>query len=540
MGLGVLGTGSSDAIVPGTVILTQNTSDTSHDTANFKHGTGKHRDILLNPQPSNDPNDPLNWPYYQKVVVVAVIIYGSSLCAAVAGPLLNASLFVLSTEFERPIADFTVLSGYQLLVAAASGPFVSAFARKYGKRPSFLFATLFCLIGTIIGSVSTNYNTLLASRIIQGLSIAAYESLVYTLVGDLFFVHERGLYSAVMSFTLTCVSNLSSVVAGRITNDLGWHYLFHILNACLGLQLILTFLFVPESSYVRDPTMSAALQITDQGEKNATTSGEIQHIESVTQIPRKTFWQNLAVFTGTYTDESLFRLVVAPFVSCLNIVALWTVIVTGAATSFYVAVAFTIAQLFSPPPYLLTTAEVGYVSLGPFIGGVLGCVTVAILLDPLTVWLSKRNGGIYEPEFRLPLVAIGVLCGAGAFGFGGLAAAQANIYVIAFMWGLMLFGISFIVGPCSAYAIDAYRSISDEIFIVNIMFKNFLFYGYSYFINNWTASAGPAPVFYTFGGISFGLVASAGVVYVFGKRYRAFWNRHNIMEKLGMEGRLGT
>ncbi|KAH7082640.1 major facilitator superfamily domain-containing protein [Paraphoma chrysanthemicola] len=540
MGLGVLGASDANAIVPGTVILAQATTETNADTVNFKHGSGKQRDILLIPQPSDDPNDPLNWPYHRKLVIVCVIVLGSSLCASVCGPLLNASLFLLATEFERPISDFTVLSGYQLLVGGASGPFVSAFTRKYGKRPSFLFATLFCLIGTIVGSASTTYNTLLAGRIIQGLAIAAYESLPYTLVGDLFFVHERGLYSAVMSFTLTCVSNLSSVVAGRITNDLGWHYLFHILNACLGLQLILAFLFVPETTYIRDPTMSAALQVTDHGEKNVMQPGEVQHIETVSPTTKKSFWQNLAIFNGTFTDESLLRLVVAPFVSCLNIAALWTVVITGAAVSFYVAVAYTIAQLFSPPPYLLTVAEVGYVSLGPFIGGVLGCVLVALLLDPLTVWLSKRNSGVYEPEFRLPLVAVGVLCGAGLFGFGGLAGAQGSIYAIAFMWGLLLFGVSFVVGPCSAYAIDAYRSISDEIFIANIMFKNFLFYGYSYFINDWTARSGPEPVFYTFGGISFGLVATTGVVYVFGKRYRAFWNRHNVMEKLGMEGRLGT
>lgn len=543
MGLGIIEPGTSDIVVPGTIILAQDATISGQDTSNFKHGTGRHRDILLNPQPSDDPNDPLNWPYYQKVVVVCVTVLGACLCAGVNGPLLNASLFVLSTEFGRPISDFTILSGYQLLVAGASGPFVSAGARKYGKRPTFLFSSIFCLIGTIIGSASTTYNTLLAGRIIQGLSIAAYESILFTIVGDLFFVHERGLYATVMSFTLTCVSNLSSVVAGSITTNLGWHYLFHILNVCIGLQVILTFLFVPETCYLRDPTMSAALQVANKDEKIVVTTREHEAMDQSQILPhisKKTFKQNLAIFTGTYTDESIGRLIIAPFVSCLNIAALWTVVITGAVSSFYVAVAFVIAQLFSPPPYLLTAQGAGYMSLGPFIGGAIGCVIIGILMDPLAIWLSKRNGGIYEPEFRLPLVAVGVLCGAGLFGFGSLAQAQGNIYVIDFMWGLALFGIAFIAGPCSAYAIDAYRTISDEIFIVNVMFKNFLFYGYSYFINNWTASAGPAPVFYTFGGISFGLVTSTAVVYMFGKRYRAFWNRHNVMDKLGMEGNKGT
>ncbi|KAJ4366494.1 hypothetical protein N0V83_008130 [Neocucurbitaria cava] len=526
----------------GTVILTQDDSLSDQYLSNLKRGTGRHQDIILTPQPSDDPNDPMNWPYYQKILIVAVVVFGACLCASTNGPLLNASLFILAVEFQRPITDFTVLSGYQLLVAGASGPIISAAARKYGKRPVFLFSSFACLIGSIIGSVSTTYNMLLAAKIIAGLSIAAYESIIFTVVGDLFFVHERGLYTALMSFTLTCVSNLSSVVTGRITNDLGWHYLFHILDACVGLQLVLTFFLVPETCYLRDPALSAVLQVTEEREKNQVKTGETREMEASVaslQTPRKTYLQRLAVFTGSYTDESLIRLVVAPFASCLNVVALWTVIITGAVTSFYVAVAFVIAQLFSPPPYNLTAAGVGYMSLGPFIGGALGCLLVGALMDPLTIWLTKRNHGVYEPEFRLPLVAIGVLCGAGLFGFGSLADTQGSIYAIAFMWGLALFGISFIVGPCSAYAIDAYRSISDEIFIANIMFKNFLFYGYSYFVNNWTASAGTAPVFYTFGGIAFGLTATTVIVYIFGKQYRAFWARHNLMDKLGMEGRLG-
>ncbi|KAH7347957.1 major facilitator superfamily domain-containing protein [Pyrenochaeta sp. MPI-SDFR-AT-0127] len=543
MGLGVLDAGSPGMIIPGTVVLAVDDSASLSDSSviNLKRGTGKHRDIILIPQPSDDPNDPLNWPYYQKLMIVVIIVLGGCGCAAVNGPLLNPSVFVMSLEFKRPIADITVASGYQLLLAGAMGPFVSATARKYGKRPLFIFSSLACLIGTIVGSFSTNYDTLLAARIVQGVSIAAYESLSFTLCGDIFFVHERGLYVSVMSFTMTCVSSLSSVVGGKLSNDLGWHYLFHILNVFIGFQLLLLFFFVPETCYRRNPEPTTVLQAVAEDEKDQTAMTEVYNVndnQAPSQIPKKTFWQSLAIFTGSYTDESLIRLFLAPLISCLNLAALWTVVITGAVVSFYVGVAYVTAQLFAPPPYNLSPAGVGYMSIGPFVGGVLGCLIAGALMDPLTIWLSKRNGGVYEAEFRLPLVAVGVLCGAGLMAFGSLSEGHGNIYVICFAWGLALVGITFIIVPCSAYAIDAFRSISDEVFILNIMFKNFLFYAYSYFINNWTAASGPVPVFYTFGGISFGLVATTAIVYVFGKRYRVFWHRHNIMAKFGMEGSL--
>ncbi|KAM5349187.1 hypothetical protein ACJ41O_009010 [Fusarium nematophilum] len=541
MGLGILDPRQATGNTPGTVVLGAEAAQRIHDDGSLKRGTGKHNDIILTPQPSDDPNDPLNWPQWKKCVSVFILVLGASLCASTTGPLLNASLAVLAVQFNRPIGDITVLSGYQLLVAGASGPVVSALSRKYGKRPVYVFSSLACLIGTIIGSTSTTYNTLLAGRIVQGFAIAAYESLVFTSIGDLFFVHERGLWTMVMAFTLNCVSNLSSVVAGKITFSLGWHYLFHILNACLGLQLLLLFFFVPESCYVRtsDPRHRSVNADVGSADEKPVADGDmcqVENVESVSMPPqRKTFWQELRLFNGTFSDENLFGLTIAPFVACTNISALWTIVITGAVTSFYVAIAYVIAQLFSPPPYLLSAAAVGYMSLGPFIGGTVGAVIVGALLDPVSLWLTKRNNGIFEPEFRLALMPLGLLCGAGLFGFGALSEAQGNIYAIAFMWGLMLCGTSFIVGPCSSYAIDAFRGMSGEIFIANVMLKNFLFYGYSYFVNDWTATAGPRAPFFTFGGTSLGLVATTVIFYVYGKRYRAFWHKHNIMEKLNIK-----
>lgn len=556
MGLGIREPRSTNGPVPGTVVLEVEVAERVDAHGGFlKSGSGRHSDIVLTPQPSNDPNDPLNWPSWKKYTTMMILVLGSCFCGSCTGPLLNASLAILAVELDRSFGEITLISGYQLLVAAACGPLVSALSRKYGKRPIFLFSSTMCLIGTIIGSVSYSYNTLLAARAVQGLSLAAYESLVFTCVGDLFFVHERGLWTMVITFTLTCVSNLISVVAGSITFSLGWHYLFHILNACLGLQLILLLLFVPETSYIRASSEAEAAigqqsmldtNSADAIEKEgaAIVDGLSRHVETPSACmpsptaadapKKKTFWQELAVYNGTFTDESLLGLVIAPFVVCTNILALWTIFVTGAVTSFYVAIAYVTAQLFSPPPYLLSTADVGYMSLGPFIGGAIGSVLIGALLDPLSLWLTKKNGGIYEPEFRLALTPLGFLCGIGLFGFGALSGSQGNVYAVAVMWGVMLFGCSFVIGPYSAYTIDAFREMSSEIFVANVMFKNFLFYGYSYFVNDWTASAGPRAPFYTFGAISLVFVSTTVLVYVFGKKYRMFWSTHNVLKKLNI------
>lgn len=103
-----------------------------------------------------------------------IVAYGSVLYAAVLAPLLSPALVVIAADFGKKVSDITVISGYMLLVTGGVGPLVSACARKYGKRPMLLIASVFGLLGTVIGSAAYSYNGLMAGRIIQGGSMYVY------------------------------------------------------------------------------------------------------------------------------------------------------------------------------------------------------------------------------------------------------------------------------------------------------------------------------------------------------------------------------
>jgi hypothetical protein len=47
------------------------------------------------------------------------------------------------------------------------------------------------------------------------------------------------------------------------------------------------------------------------------------------------------------------------------------------------------------------------------------------------------------------------------------------------------------VTPANSYVVDVCRALGSGMFISNMMFKNFLFVGYSDFVNNWTVTARP-------------------------------------------------
>jgi MFS family permease len=295
-----------------------------------------------------------------------------------------------------------LVSGYNLLAAGCSGPIFCALSRKYGKRPCFIASTLFDIIGTAIGQSKISYNYLLAARIIQGFSTSAFESLIIATVGDLYFVHQRGLRIAVINFVLNSASSLASIICGQVFANLGWLWLFHMFQIFLVLQFVLMFLFCPETTYIRDTRYETDIlrdekldelaKIEEEHREHA-SKGEISTREIVVP-PKKTFVQELRVWNGIYSHDNIFKFILGPFLTLLNPAGCYAVIASGILNSWYVGSAIILAGIFSGPPWKFGPAQIGYIGAGPFLGGMIGSIFVAIAGDPVVKWMTKRNHGV--------------------------------------------------------------------------------------------------------------------------------------------------
>jgi hypothetical protein len=154
--------------------------------------------------------------------------------------------------------------------------------------------------------------------------------------------------------------------------------------------------------------------------------------------------QELAIFSGPYSNENFLQLFLPPFAVVVNLSVAWILIVNSMFVVLYVVIAFVLAQLFSPPPYLLSPASIGYLSLGPFVGGALGTIILGAMSDPFIKWCARRNQGVYEPEYRLIPCTLGLLSGVGLMSFGHLVQTGASPHACATVHGLMLFGVMFV------------------------------------------------------------------------------------------------
>lgn len=77
MGLGVLDDKHLEH-VPGTALLADMLEARQHryhgrDTSRLKHAKGRNSDIVLVPQPSESPRDPLNWPTWKKDLLLLIV-----------------------------------------------------------------------------------------------------------------------------------------------------------------------------------------------------------------------------------------------------------------------------------------------------------------------------------------------------------------------------------------------------------------------------------------------------------------------------------
>lgn len=167
------------------------------------------------------------------------------------GPIISSITIPLIETFNTDFEGVSLLTGYQLCAVGASAVFISALARKYGKRP-LMVASMSCMLaGTLWGSLATSYGSFLGARVVQGLGMAMFESVTYSIVGDMYFVHQRGTRMSAYILAQSGMSQLPSVVGGYTAQQLGWRWVFYLITIFTGIGWALSLLCGWETQYNR-------------------------------------------------------------------------------------------------------------------------------------------------------------------------------------------------------------------------------------------------------------------------------------------------
>ncbi|KAJ9248205.1 hypothetical protein DTO280E4_1772 [Paecilomyces variotii] len=524
--------------------------------------------VILVPQPSDDPNDPLNWPLWKRDLILTVLSFVSVLCTA-TGPIMAAYALTITYYYERNLTAVAILTGYQLCGAGVAGVLIVPTARVWGKRHLYILGNILMIASTAwAGASGHNYESLLWSRVIQGVALAPFEALVNASVGDLYFVHERGKRMAFSNVALFGGSFLTPVVAGKIAATMSWQWTFYFVAIFAGAALPLTFFLVPETAFRRPDHLNTDFQGDDERsgaqpplvdrndstnnpsmdyseppeceEKEARSGSAERSREQFNGAervvpPRDSYLKTLRLFNGRKTDENFFKLLLRPFPLFLHPGILWACLIQGVLIGWTVFIGVVLAAIFMGPPLWFDSVKTGYLYTGAFIGSIVGLVLSGLLSDSINKVMIKLNQGKYEPEFRLLLVFFQLLfAGTGLYGFGITASDVGK-------WGwlipdvfLMFVIIGMVMGAVASalYIVDAHRQIAVEAFTCLLIFKNMFSFVLTFFAYEWLVKNGVKPAFLAIGSIQIVVCLLSVPMYIFGKRNRSFFARHDLLKML--------
>lgn len=496
-------------MVPGTVHLIDIQGD-----SRLKHRKDTRNDVVLIPQPTNDPDDPLNWSRVRKEYHFSILIVWSILVAASvnwSGPV----WVPLQLDLNTTIDDLNISAALCFAFLAIGCILLQPTAMKIGRRPVYIVGTFLNLVGCILGGLQKTIEVYYIVNILTGFGAAPVDSLVQISTTDIFFAHERGTRLSILAFALGAGSYMGPVAAGYITESQSWRWCFWYLVIFFAIILVLQAFTMEESIYRRPPqaTLSQHQNLTEiegslalGGKESTAGARTIAVLPTSTFHPselssetstfigsRRTYLQRLALTHTKYANpKPWWRLALYPFRLFLFPAILWAAIMSGVQICWLSLLSVTQSELFSAPPYNFGIAAVGDTNIAAFVGGIFGMLWGGPLSDWWVVRQARGNRGIMEPESRLWLLIVPGLINAAGLLMYGLGAYGGLHWMVSAGVGTAFigFGIGSAGAICITYAIDAYPEIAAESMVLILFCRNVLGFAFTFAIQPWIDAQG--------------------------------------------------
>ena len=92
----------------------------------------------------------------------------------------------------RPLSELAHLVAVNVLMIGLSNIVWVPLANTIGRRPILILSMLLCVFSTMWCGLANSFNSLLAARVVQGCGLGTADTIAPDLVGEIFFVHQRG------------------------------------------------------------------------------------------------------------------------------------------------------------------------------------------------------------------------------------------------------------------------------------------------------------------------------------------------------------
>lgn len=363
-----------------------------------------------------------------------------------------------------------------------------------GRRPVFLLSLVILIVSAIWCQHSGSLNSHIAGRDIMSLAAGQSEALLPVMVTEIFFLHERGRMLAWFVFIENFLTGIFFFTSTRMVTAWGWRGWYAFFAAFNGVLLLLSFFFVLETHFIRPDdanTGQVHLKMNDAG--NVDEKGCIYMVYRVTtkhgnilepeKFGMRTWRSDLKLWRTIDSWNQIPYFYLDLLKGLCHPITFWLLLLNGAYLGLYVFQASTFATILLSPPFLFQFNTLGYVQGAQ----ILCCLIFLPLLgyggDLLLRVLSKRNGGIYRPEYRLPILAapsIAGVVGAIIYGHTATNAVKSHWAGIAVTYNVIFFAFLGANQVAITYTVDSFPIKASPLLVVLCAGRGFISFGLSY------------------------------------------------------------
>ncbi|OAA43281.1 MFS transporter [Metarhizium rileyi] len=444
---------------------------------------------VLIPQPSDDPNDPLNWTWARKHVFLFIIAatsllpdYGSATGAVTLLP--QAEIW----HIDPDVVNHSQVGN--VFMIGAGGLVAICLGAYFGRLPVMFWFMVLALATAIWCTAAETFESFMAARILNGFFSPVAEAGGLMFIRDMFFFHEHARKINIWASFIILSPYFGPLFSAFIIDTQKWQWAFGLYTIMTGICVAAIFFIMDETYYDRK------LAPSEQPQRKSRVMRVIGTEQWHTRHLRNTF------------TEAVSR----PFIVLFKLPVLISNTYYLLAFAWVVGINTTLA-IFLTPLYEFGPKRIGFFYFTPIVAAILG---------------ERRNNGRLEPEARLAVVWIATPFLCSGLILLGFSLERAYHYMLAALgWGLYVFGIMITTVGVNAYNLDSYPTASGEVagwLNLSRVAGGFII---SYFQVRWAEDMGAIKSFGIQAAICFGAFFLIVLLQVYGKTLRKWSGQPN-------------